>query len=159
MNCRATSIILTIFLLFCCESAYSQTDVYASLPCHLVPQDTALQAYSIDHHRSRTEDSHPKLINRKEVENCAGRAFLSIMTAKAFIEYGSRFFMKRKNITLFGIMVNEEGSIHKICQASPFEVSKDQFQLVSCLEDLKFKPPKSREETKPSLFFVVIKNE
>lgn len=134
----------------------SQAQVWASLPCDLIPEDSTLEDYMDYDPMGDDADEYPKALNMKAIRTCIGRDVVEIYDEDNLADLMKEDFLSKPNIVIYGVLIDPEGKIKKVCQAEVTGLPDDQFKLADCIEKLKFKPAFEDGESIPSICFMAI---
>lgn len=138
------------------SALYSQNKIWAAVPCDILAEDSTYEDY-IDYFPIDDEDAvAPDVLNIKEIEKCLKQDLFVIKSEEDFGGSFDESELEEKNVTLFGVLIDPEGNVVKICQASFGKTPDDQFKSMSCLEKLRMSPGIEDGEKVHAVSFVVV---
>lgn len=148
---------LSIIVFFCFLLAYSTGNAQpisrAAMPCEVIVMDSVHSRYfGFDIFENKAQ-VFPKALNRRAVEKCIGREI------EGPLKFGNRFrymFSEIPPVAVYAFLVDEEGNIDRICHDEKSWLPGDQFQVMTCLEKLEFRPAKRDGENIAAVYFLEV---
>lgn len=130
---KMTSISIIVFICFLLghSTVKAQSISWAAVPCEALSTDTTWMAYLRNPYPIGGSEKL-KLLNEPEIKACMGKNFLDATTSKNELPEGL------DSSAIYILLVEETGRVMKTCHLYSKELHDDRFQIVNCLEKMRF---------------------